>query len=100
MQGKKTIIDLESGILILKKRGVKVSRVDIVKNHSVTDPTLRQWNNESPVTVDLMNYCVKNSKKDFPDIMKNLKGRDKALDFILDFCNETGLTFQELVKEV
>ena len=97
---KATVIDLDGAMLMLKSRGIKTSKAAVSDTHSVSVPTLMLWGTEAPVTVSLMNYCLKHSKKDFPQIMKNIKGKDKALDFILDFCNETGLTFQELVKEV
>lgn len=69
---KTVIIDIKSALATLNNRGVKTTFGEIAENHGVTTATLNNW-----------------GKKAQPSVK-----------FILDFCNETGLTFEELVKEV
>lgn len=69
---KKVIIDLRGGLLTLERRGIKKSVTEVSENHGITSTTFQNWDKEAP----------------------------KAVKFIWDFCNETGLTFEELVKEV
>jgi len=102
-QTKRTVIDLKMALATLKLRGINYNQGMVVEEFKVSAPVLNDWGKSAPMTVSLMNFCLKNSKKTFPEIMEGFKEKcspDKALNFILDFCNTTGLTFKEVVKEV
>jgi len=101
---KRTIIDLIKAFEILKSRGIKYNQSMVVEQFKVTAPTINLWQKQAPETVVCMQYCIKESKREFPDILKKIRAnndfKDKPLDFIMAFCNSTGLTFKEVVREV
>jgi len=101
---KRTIIDLIKAFEILKSRGIKYNQSMVVEQFNVTAPTINLWQKQAPTTVVCMLYCVNQSNIEFADLLKKIKAKndfkDKPLDFIIAFCNSTGLTFKEVVREV
>lgn len=105
---KKVIIDLKGALKTLKKRGITRTRAGIVqelntKGLSLTRQHTHNWQKEAPLVVIAMHLALKHTTKpnvDFAYLMKKLNKPDKALDFLTAFCNETGLKFEDVVKEV
>jgi len=72
-KNKTVIVDMEGAIAILRNRGIVVdNKTNLAKKYNVTNATFLNWQKQA----------------------------NPAVKFIWDFCNETGLTFEELVKEI
>lgn len=69
---KKVMIDWRGILLIQERKGVKTTAKALAEEYGVTTTTLANWDKEAPPVVQ----------------------------FIFNFCKNTGCTFEELVKQL
>lgn len=96
------ILDLKGSFNILKTRGLYDNWAKLLEELNYNRPTVDNWNGKAPYVVFMVYKFMCKSKLSFPDVMKLIKSEEtpNVLCFLLDYCNETGLTFEEIVKEV
>lgn len=101
-KSKILIIDLKGSFNTLKARGLYDNWAKLLEELGYHRPTADNWNGEAPYIVYAVHCIMKKTKMSFPDVIKVVKNDEmpKVLSFLLDYCNETGLTFEEVVKEV
>ena len=96
------IIDLRGSFNVLKARGLYDNWAKLIEELKYHRPTVDNWNGSAPYIVHMVYTLMKKTKLSFPEVMKTIKTEEtpNVLCFLLDYCNETGLTFEEIVKEV
>jgi hypothetical protein len=101
---KKVIIDVYGALVKKRENDFRYSLSQISRDVGADLNRMIAWDKEAPMVITIIYHLIKGTDKTFDNVydkVKHIKNRPMyPVHAVYNLCNQTGLTFEELVKEV